>query len=197
MSGERWYRLLLRAYPPGFRTHYEREMVLTFRQCRRDAEGRASLFWLELLWDVARSAPALRLQAMRAFGSNLHLMEAAMKTMGILTAVIGALEIVNSAIEGVGGGLHRPALQLLAVVLGVVGGVALMGAGIALIRRGPLASAHAIGAAVACLVAFAVIGLTAPIMSGFGMLLGIGFPIVLLVLLFVRRGRDGTLPRTA
>ncbi len=60
-----------------------------------------------------------------------------------------------------------------------------------------LSTTQAIGAAVACLVAFAVIGLTAPIMSGFGMLLGIGFPIVLLAWLLWRRGRGRTVPYAA
>lgn len=60
-----------------------------------------------------------------------------------------------------------------------------------------LSTTQAIGAAVACLVAFAIIGLTAPIMSGFGMLLGIGFPIVLLACLPWRRGRGRTTPHAA
>lgn len=60
-----------------------------------------------------------------------------------------------------------------------------------------LSTTQAIGAAVACLVAFAIIGLTAPIMSGFGMLLGIGFPIVLLAWLPWRRGRGRTTPHAA
>lgn len=55
----------------------------------------------------------------------------------------------------------------------------------------------AIGAAIAWLVAFAIIGLTAPIMSRFGMLLGIGFPIVLLAWLPWRRGRGRTTPHAA
>ena len=55
----------------------------------------------------------------------------------------------------------------------------------------------AIGAAIAWLVAFAIIGLTAPIMSRFGMLLGIGFPIVLLAWLPWRGGRGRTMPHAA
>ena len=198
MSAERCYRALLRAYPPEFRAHYEREMMLTFRQCRRDAAGCAAWFWAELLWDVARSAPALRLEAMRARWSvDLHIMEGAMKAMGILATLIGVLEVINSLIEGVGGGLHRPGLQLLSVVLGVVGGVALLGAGIALLRRGSRAIPNALGMAVACLVAFAIIELAAPVMSIAAMLLGIGFPLVLLAYLFPKRGRDTRVPGVA
>lgn len=196
MSGERCYRLLLRAYPQAFRAEYEREMLLLFRQARRDAAGRATSFWLALVWDIARSAPAQRLDALRVRGSTTtHIPEAEMKTLGIVTMVIGALEVLNSLIEGIGGGVHRPALQLLSVALGVGGGVALIAGGLALARSG--ARGRALVAAAVCLTAFIIIGLAAPVMSGAGMLLGIDFPLVLLVILFVRRGRDGALPRTA
>ena len=131
MSAERWYRLLLRAYPPAFRARYAQEMLLAFRQCRRDAVESAPRFWAAMLWDVARSAPALRLEAMRArWSMDLHITEGAMKAMAILATLIGALEVVNSLIEGVGGGVHRPATQLLSVGLGVAGGIVLMEAGI-------------------------------------------------------------------
>lgn len=198
MSPDRCYRALLRAYPREFRAQYEREMMLTFRQYRRDAAGRATWFWVELLWDVARSAPALRLEAMRARWSvDLHITEGAMKAMGILAALIGVLEVINSLIEGVGGGLHRPGLQLLSVVLGVLGGVALFVAGIAMLRRGARAIPQALGMAVACLLAFAIIVFAAPVMSGAAMILGIGFPLVLLAFLFLQRGRDTRVPGVA
>jgi len=198
MSSDRWYTLLLRAYPRGFRAQYGREMLLVFRQCRRDGERNAAGFWAAMLWDVARSAPALRLEAMRAQRStDFHPAEGTMKTMGILAVLVGAVEMINSLIEEVAGGLHRDGLQLLSVVLCMAGGVVLVMAGIAMLRRGPRASSRALGAAAACLVAFALIALAAPVMSGFAMLLGIGFPIVLLAFLFWRRGHDGTLPGMA
>jgi hypothetical protein len=198
MSAERCYRALLRAYPPAFLARYEREMMLAFRQCRRDAAGRATWFWAELLWDVARSAPALRLEAMRAGWSvDLHITEGAMKAMGILATLIGVLEVINSLIEGVGGGLHRPGLQLLSVVLGVLGGVVMLVAGVAMLRRGAGAITQALGMAAACLVAFAIIQFAAPVMSVAAMLLGIGFSLVLLAFLLWQRGRDPRLPGVA
>ena len=51
--------------------------------------------------------------------------------------------------------------------------------------------------AAACLAAFVIIELAAPVMSVFSMLLGIGFPLVLLAFLFGRRGRDAKLPGVA
>jgi hypothetical protein len=198
MSAERFYRALLRAYPPGFRAQFEREMMLTFRQCRRDAAGRVAWFWAELLWDVARSAPALRLEAMRARWSvNLHITEGAMKAMAILATLIGGLEVINSLVEGVGGGLHRPGLQLLSVVLGMLGGVVLLVAGIAMLSRGARAILQALGMAVACLMAFVIIEFAAPVMSVAAMILGIGFPLVLLAFLLWQRGRGSRVPGVA
>jgi hypothetical protein len=198
MSAERWYRLLLRAYPAAFRAEYEREMLLAFRQCRQEVVRHAAFFWAAMLWDIARSAPVVRFEAMHGRAmDDLHIREGAMKTMAILATLVGAVEILNSLIEGVGGGLHRDGLQLLSVVLCMIGGLVLVTAGVAMLRRGARARTHALGAAAACLVAFAVIALAAPVMSGFAMLLGIGFPIVLLLFLFGRRGRDTTLPGVA
>src|SRR6266571_3381953 len=65
MSAERIYRLLLRAYPPDFRAEYEREMVLLFRDQCRESDVRTIGFWAAVIWDVARSAPALRAEAWR------------------------------------------------------------------------------------------------------------------------------------
>jgi hypothetical protein len=198
MSSERWYALLLRAYPHEFRAKYGREMMLVFRQCRRHGERGATGFWAAMLWDVARSAPALRLDAVRTrWSTDLHIREGAMKTMGIVAMLVGAVEMLNSLIEGVAGGLHRDGLQLLSVVLCMLGGVVLVVAGVAMLRRGALATTQALGAAAACLAAFAIIALAAPVMSGLAMLLGIGFPIVLLAFLFWRRGHDRTLPEMA
>jgi hypothetical protein len=198
MSAERWYRLLLRAYPPAFRAEYGREMTLAFRQCRQEGQRSAPWFWAAMLWDIARSAPAQRLEEMQVrWTMNLHIREGAMKTMGILATLVGAVEMVNSLIEGVAGGMHRDGLQLLSVALCMVGGAVLVAAGIAMLRRGAGATTQALGAAAVCLVAFAIIGVAAPVMSGFSMLLGIGFPVVLLAFLFGRRGRGAGLPGVA
>jgi hypothetical protein len=198
MSAERCYRALLRAYPPAFRAEYEREMMLLFRECRRDAAGRTTRFWAALLWDVARSAPALRLEALRAgWSTDPHITEAAMKTMGILATVVGVLEVVNSLIEGTGGWPHADAPWLSSVVLGVLGGVVLVLAGIVLVRDRARATWRAAVLGASCLVAYALIALIAPVMSGFGMVLGIGFPILLLAFLLWRRGRSRGVPGVA
>jgi predicted permease len=56
MFGERLYRRLLRLYPREFRDEYGQEMARLYRD-RAHAEGAIPL-WLELLTDVARTAPA-------------------------------------------------------------------------------------------------------------------------------------------
>jgi len=197
MTGERWYRALLRAYPAAFRAHYEREMVLTFRQYRRDA-GRAPLFWLALLWDIARSAPALRLEAMRAWWHmDLHIMEGAMKAMAILATLVGVLEVVNSLIEGAAGWPRRDAPWLTSVSLGVLGGVVLLVAGVIMLRGRGRAMSHALVLGAACLAAFVLVALIAPVLSGLGMLLGVGFPVVLVAFLLWRRGREPRVPGLA
>ena len=60
MSAERVFRLLLRAYPREFRAKYGQEMVLVFRDQCREGDVRSLGFWGRVLWDVLRSAPALR-----------------------------------------------------------------------------------------------------------------------------------------
>lgn len=63
------YRLLLGAYPPAFRAAYGREMAQLFRDQRRAAavgDHPVLGFWAAVVWDVVRSAPALRLDALRA-----------------------------------------------------------------------------------------------------------------------------------
>lgn len=198
MSAERWYRALLRAYPAAFRAGYEHEMVLLFRQCRLDAAGQPVRFWLALLRDVLRSAPALRLEAARArWSPDLHIREAAMKAMASLATVAGLLEVVNSLIEGAAGWPHRDAPWLASVCLGVLGGVVLMVAGGVMLRGGRRATPQAFAMAAACLVAFVLIGFIAPVMSGLGMLVGVGFPIVLLAFLLVRRRREPRVPGVA
>jgi hypothetical protein len=60
---ERLYAALLRAYPPGFRREYGREMRLVFADRRREAACEARplallRLWFETVADLARTAPA-------------------------------------------------------------------------------------------------------------------------------------------
>ena len=186
---ERTYRLLLRAYPEGFRSTYGREMEQVFRDQRREAAKCDARLWAETMWDVARSAPALRLEATRALWyEDIHAKEGKMKTMASLAMLIGAVVVASALAEGWAGGLvNHDGRSLTAGVLGVVAGALLLAAGIGLLRGSRRAAVRAQGAAVTCLGVFALITLAAPRMSLLTTLLGVGFPVALL--LFLRRSR--------
>src|SRR4030095_12249183 len=60
-KAERFFRVLLLAYPLEFRSEYEREMLTVFRDCYREAEDRGKLvgicrLWSRVLFDVVQSA---------------------------------------------------------------------------------------------------------------------------------------------
>ncbi|MEO8334983.1 MAG: hypothetical protein ABI664_08425 [bacterium] len=189
-AAERVFTLLLRAYPAQFRAAYGREMMVFFRDQRRAGESGVR-FWAECGWDVARSAPALRMESWQSWWQrSTHSTEGSVMrmTMAILSMLIGVIETGNAlaegraaAVAGFDGG------ALFAVTLGVVAGVLLLAAGVAQAMHSARAPALALGAALTCLAVFVLIGVLLPRMSIFSTILGIGFPIVLL--LFLRFGR--------
>jgi len=189
-TAERVFKLLLRAYPVEFRAAYGHEMLVLFRDQRRAGSGGAR-FWAECSWDVARSAPALRMeswQSRRQMGPQLTETIAMRKTMAILSILIGAIEAVNGLIEGrAAAATGLDASAIVVVTLVVAAGVLLLTSGVALASRSARAPALSLGAALACLAVFVLIGVAFPRMSIFSMMLGIGFPIALL--LFLRFGR--------
>jgi hypothetical protein len=193
-AAERAYRLLLRAYPAAFRARYGREMELIFGDQRREANTSDVRLWVETVLDVARSAPALRLEHWCArWNGNSQPREGEMKVMAILTVLIGALEALNAVGEGWAGGLFKggghDGYWVAGVILAVVAGVVLLMAGIAMLRRTRSATTWAQSAAVICLSLVVLIRLMQGWMSGFSMLLGIAFPIALVIFLRVSPGR--------
>lgn len=197
-AAERAYGLLLRAYPAEFRLAYGREMMLVFRDQRRELAATPVSFWAATLWDVARSAPALWLEVSRArWDRDIQTKGVKVKPMAILAIVIGAIEAVNALAETWAGGLvNRDAYWLVALTIAVAAGVLLVASGVRLLRQSPGATALARGAAVTCLAVFVVITFSKPMLSIFSTILGIAFPIALL--LFLRtRGRGRSVPRPA
>ena len=182
MSAERIYRLLLRAYPPDFRGQYEREMVLLFRDQCRESDVRSLGFWAKVFYDVARSAPALRMEAWR---QNTRTMEVIMKLAAVVTVLVGVLGILNAGVDagaayaGTIGGMHA-----LSLVLSVLASVLLLAAGAATMRpteRGRGAGRLALFASLALIV---VARLLHPWMSPFAQVLGIGLPVAFLIVLY-------------
>jgi hypothetical protein len=60
-KAEKLFRVLLLAYPREFRSDYEREMLMVFRDCYRVEEDRGKLvgiyrLWWRLIFDVVQSA---------------------------------------------------------------------------------------------------------------------------------------------
>lgn len=191
-AAERAYRLLLRAYPAEFRAAYGREMALAFRDLRRAASDGSDAggirFWAWALWDVARSAPALRLEAWRArWSTDIQLEGSTMKTMAILSVLVGAVVAASSFAEGwLGGVMYHNAISLTGGIMGSIAGTMLLFAGVSMLRRAPRAAVLARRAALACLTMI----LFVPRMGVFAILLSVGFPIVLLVYLHRTRGRS-------
>ena len=200
-AAERTFRLLLRAYPADFRTAYAREMTLVFRAQLRDARQGTAFLWADTLLDIARSAPALRLEALRMRrGRLIHTGEDTLMkmTMGILAVMAGALEAMNALQEVWGSGIvNHDTRALLAGTMAIVSGALLISAGAALLRRSPNANSLAQGAAVTCVGVFAFLGAFVPLLSRFAIILGIGFPLALFAFARWSRPRDDAAPIVA
>lgn len=185
---EQVYALLLRAYPAEFRAAYGREMTLCFRDLRREAGSPGLAFWLQIVNDVARTAPALRVETLRAqLTPSFRMEEGRMKPMGILAVLIGLLQAANAIVELTAGGAGRSALPTFTVLLAIVVGLLLVAAGVALVRRAPRAVALARIAAVSWLALVVIIRAVHPWMSIFASLLAVAFPIALLAYVWVAR----------
>jgi hypothetical protein len=195
---ERAYELMLRAYPRAFRARYAQQMMLVFRDLRRE-QGSGVRFWSRMLWDTVRSAPVLRLEMWRTqWGGDTYSNGGRMKTMAILAVVIGAVVALNSSIEGWAGGVVGHDSSSLAVgALGLLAGVGVLIAGVALLRGSRSAAMLAQGAAVVCLGVFALVLGVSPRFSIFADILGIGFPIALLLFVRFAGGRGTPSARTA
>jgi hypothetical protein len=191
---EHIYRFLLRAYPPAFRAEYGREMVLLFRDQCREGDSRTLGFWVAVISDVVRSAPALRVEAWGARATeNNRTMEVIMKLAAMLTVLFGVLGVLNAGVEwGAAATQTIQGAHLLAVVLGVFAGVLLLAAGVAMLSPTPRGRQTARLAVLASLVMIVAARLLFPWMSIFSQLVGIGLPVVLLIALYWPR-RPSTL----
>jgi hypothetical protein len=186
IPGERRYALLLRAYPAEFRASYGREMMLLFRDLRREGRGGVG-WWRELVLDVLRSAPRRRLEGL--LSPNW---EAGMIPIAILTILVGAVEAAGALTELLSSLLHPRGggLSMTGSALGVAAAALLIGAGVALLRRSPGAVPFARAAAVTSILVTLLISYVIPMMGYFAQILGIGLPVILLVYLH-RAGPSG------
>src|SRR5258708_23853725 len=92
----RVYRLLLLAYPIGFRRDYGRQMMQLFRDCHQDVRAAPNAFgnwrlWLRTLLDLARTAPAEHLEHL----GKEHLFMRNLRSDAV--ALIGCIAIIVAA----------------------------------------------------------------------------------------------------
>ncbi len=190
-ADDRIYRVLLRAYPSSFRAMFGSEMAQAFRDRRREMRATPVRFWLTMLLDVARSAPALRLEATASRqAAHVQFKEGTMKTMAIVAVVVGLFAGLSASVEAwIGGVMNHDRFSLAGGSMGLVAGLFLAWAAIAALRRRPGSDVLLQRAATACLAAFSAVWLLRPMLSIASTGLGIMFPIVLLF--FLRTRRDG------
>ena len=192
MSAEGVYRLLLRAYPPDFRSSYGREMSLLFRDEYRTRGATAFGFWITMMWDVARSASSMWVEELSARVERFtQTLEVVMKVAGTLAVLLGLLGVLNTLAETVAAmrgtleGVHA-----MSVALGGIAAVLLVTAGAALFRSTPSNRQTATIALVASFVVILAARLTHPWMCMLGQVVGIGLPIALLAVLHWPHGRN-------
>ena len=195
---ERVYVMLMLAYPRSFRAAFGREMAIVFRDRLRARDVTRARFWLEIVSDLARTAPELRLEALRARRTdNVPFLEGTMRPMAIVSMLVGGVQIVNALVEARAGFASPGGYSLLGVTLGMLAAILLVAAGAALFARGRDAAWLALSAVAGCAALVIVTLLVQPWMSIFGVLLGVGFPISLVAFLFVTRGQNQSTPRSA
>jgi len=105
-----------------------------------------------------------------------------MRMTAVFAVLVGGLELLNAvgAATAVGrGGRSATGIAIVAVTITVA--ALLLVSGVALLVRGRRAIVFARAAALACLVVFAALAAVRPGFSMAAMLLGIAFPIVMLI----------------
>ena len=192
VTAECIYQLLLHAYPRAFRAEYGQEMLQLFRdQCRIGDESSIG-FWTHLVWDLAQSAPALRVEAWRAHArESARTVGAIMRILAMLTVLLGLFGVANATVEGVAatrGGFG--VIRLSAVSFGAVAGALLLVAGVGALRGTASARRAATRAAFGSLVVFLVARLLFGWMSIFSEVVALVLPLAMLASLHWRHGRD-------
>jgi hypothetical protein len=197
MNAERMYRLLLRAYPNDFRSEYGGEMMLLFRDDHSRRKAAALGFWVSTVCDVARSATSMWMDVLWTRGKDYtRIVEVIMKLAGILAVLLGLYGVVSALVEAVAGIRGTPSgAYILAVSLGIIAAALLLTAGASLLRSPVTGRPTATITSLASLVIVLITRLLHPWMGMLALIVGIGFPIVLLAALHWPSGRGPSTSR--
>ena len=100
-ASQRFYALMLKAYPAQFRREYEPHMAQVFRDCRRAAESRKSPFrlvefWLLIILDLVKTASHEHVYTLRKGKSVMNnLRRDALALCGCIAIIVVALLLLN------------------------------------------------------------------------------------------------------
>ena len=100
-ASQRFYALMLKAYPAQFRREYGPHMVQVFRDCNRAAESHKSplglvQFWLNILIDLVKTAPKEHVENLRKEKSVINnLRRDALALFGCITIIVVAFLLLR------------------------------------------------------------------------------------------------------
>ena len=100
-ASQRFYAMVLKAYPADFRREYGPHMAQVFRDCYRAAESRKRTFlliqlWLMTLFDLVKTAPKERVDSLRKERSVMkNLGRDALAVFGCVAIIVVALLLLN------------------------------------------------------------------------------------------------------
>ncbi|MBA2524158.1 MAG: hypothetical protein H0V18_00025 [Pyrinomonadaceae bacterium] len=100
-AAERFYALILKAYPAEFRREYGPQMAQVFRDCGRVAESRRRLFvsmhfWLIILLDLVKTAPKEHVDNLRKEKSVMNnLRRDALALFGCIAIIVVAFLLLS------------------------------------------------------------------------------------------------------
>jgi len=96
LRAQKFFQLLLLAYPAEFRREYGTQMTQLFRDCYRAEEHRPGRFWLSTISDLIRTAPREHLERLEKENSIMkNLRRDALALIGSLTIIVVAFLLLS------------------------------------------------------------------------------------------------------
>jgi len=96
LRAQKFFQLLLLAYPGEFRREYGTQMTQLFRDCYRAEEHRPGRFWLSTISDLIRAAPREHLERLKKENSIMkNLRKDALALIGSLAIIVVAFLLLS------------------------------------------------------------------------------------------------------